>query len=106
MKHMQFITTWNNEGKQRLFRNDPNWLKGLQHEIPQGIWCHRSSRQLADRQNTLLSFKAPSTWRKRFALLHQDTYNLFEVCVQQKVANLTKNPTCNPYNPKSQTGDT
>eukprot|EP00983_Pelagomonas_calceolata_P050604 1142052-Pelagomonas_calceolata.AAC.1 len=82
MKHMQLIAIWNNEGKQRLFQSDPNWLEGLRHEISQGMWYHRSSPQLADRHNTFLSFKAPSTWGKRFALLHQDTCNTFEVCVQ------------------------
>eukprot|EP00983_Pelagomonas_calceolata_P084912 1156452-Pelagomonas_calceolata.AAC.2 len=86
MKHMRLIVIWSNE---RLFQNDPYWLEGLQHEIPRGMWCHRSSRQLADRQSTFLSFKTPSTWLKRIALLHHDTYNLFEVCVQQK--NVTPN---------------
>eukprot|EP00983_Pelagomonas_calceolata_P011999 385297-Pelagomonas_calceolata.AAC.6 len=33
---------------------------------------------------TLLSFKAPSTWRKIFALLPWNTYNLFAVSIQQK----------------------
>eukprot|EP00983_Pelagomonas_calceolata_P016915 532438-Pelagomonas_calceolata.AAC.1 len=34
MKHMQLIAISNNEGKQRRFQNEPNWLEGLHHEIP------------------------------------------------------------------------
>lgn len=42
MKHKQFIPDWNNEGKQRLLQNIPNWFEGLQKEIPQGIWYYRN----------------------------------------------------------------
>ena len=106
MKHMQLIAIWNNEGKQQLLQNNPFWLESLQNEIAQGIWSQTSNLQPTNRQNTSLSFKAPCTWRKRFALLHHETHHLFEVCPQKKIRKPTYTPTHNPYIPKSQTGDT
>eukprot|EP00983_Pelagomonas_calceolata_P026879 843770-Pelagomonas_calceolata.AAC.1 len=59
-----------------------------------------------DRQNTFLSFKAPSTWRKRFALCIKTHTTCSKSAFNKKMLHLRYNPTCNPYNPKSQTGVT
>eukprot|EP00983_Pelagomonas_calceolata_P061996 1147090-Pelagomonas_calceolata.AAC.1 len=51
MKHMQFIAIWNNEGKERLSQNDPNWLEGLQHDNLKEYGATEAVNRLADRQN-------------------------------------------------------
>eukprot|EP00983_Pelagomonas_calceolata_P100629 1158594-Pelagomonas_calceolata.AAC.6 len=72
------------EGEQTLHHYKPHWLEDLTHEVPEGLWCHNSSQDLANEQIPILSLKIPSTWRKGFQLLDPDIVNMFEGCTQKK----------------------
>jgi len=81
---MQLIAIWNNEENSDSSKVIHPGYRTLLQDPAHGTWRQTSSLQLANTQNTFLSFKAPCTWRKRCALLHQDAYNLFEVRAQQQ----------------------
>ena len=74
---MQLVVIWNNEGKQALFHNNPQWLEHLSSAIP-GVWCYNTDMHLANMHSPNPPLRTPNSYCEKFPLLLPDNINITE----------------------------